>query len=234
MLLRTTTCLILLAWAIISTCSAAQAQPAEVAPGVTVTRKVYPVPVNEAPFFNFAELTPSQRAANESFVREFLQRIPDRSEAAQTASDAGWQALFTRGDYATAARRFNQAYLLSPNESMVYHGFAAVAASRFHDFEFADELFRIAARMNSPSKALRADHGRVLLMAGRPHEAKPLLESAVRDDPDWAVPKSNLAWALLQTGDVAAACRLAAEVSGRDFTSVERDLALLKQRANCR
>lgn len=88
--------------------------------------------------------------------------------------------------------------------------------------------------MKSPSTALSADHGRVLLMAGRPADAKPLLEKAVRDNPDWAVPKSNLAWAALQTGNAAEACRLAAAVAGRDMASVEGDLARLKERANCR
>jgi Flp pilus assembly protein TadD len=87
--------------------------------------------------------------------------------------------------------------------------------------------------MRSPAKTLSADHGRMLLIAGRPREARALLERGVRDNPDWAVPKSNLAFAVLQTGDAAEACRLAAQVSGRDLASVERDLALVKQQAKC-
>jgi Flp pilus assembly protein TadD len=224
----------LLALAMASLSSAAQAQKVEVAPGVTVTRKIYSVALNEAPFFNFTQKTASQIEADENFVAETLKRVPDRSKAAQMASGAGWRALIAEGDFGTAAKRFNQAFLLDPRESSIYHGFAAVVASRLGDFEFADELFRVAARMNSPPRTLSADHGRVLLMAGRPSDAKPLLEKAVRDIPDWAVPKSNLAFAVLQAGDAAEACRLAATVTGRDLASVERDLTLLKQQANCR
>jgi Flp pilus assembly protein TadD len=231
---RTGIRLALFAGALISLPSAAQVQKIEVAPGVTVTRKTYSAPSNEAPFFNFAEKTAQQMKADEDLVAGVLRQVPDRSKAAQTAIVAGWRALIGQGDYATAAKPFNQAFLLDPKESGIYHGFAAVAASRFRDFEFADELFRIAARMNSPTETLSADHGRVLLMAGRPREAKPLLEKAVRDNPDWAVPKSNLAFAVFQTGDAVEACRLVAKVTGRDLASVERDVALLKQQANCR
>jgi Flp pilus assembly protein TadD len=226
--------LALLAGALIGFASAAEAQKVGVAPGVTVTRRTYSVPVNEAPFYNFMEKTAGQKENDDQFVAEALKVVPDRSKVAQHAIGRGWQALITQRDYATAAKRFNQAFLLDPTASGVYHGFAAVAGSRFRDFEFADELFRIAARMKSPARTLSADHGRMLLIAGRPREAKPLLEQAVRDNPDWAVPKSNLAFAVLQTGDAADACRLAAQITGRDLTSVERDLALLKQQAKCR
>jgi Flp pilus assembly protein TadD len=225
--------LIIFGWAMIGLPPMAYAEKVEVTPSVTVTRKTYSAPLNEAPFFNFAEKTATQKEADARFVNEVLKRVPDRSKAAHAASVAGWEALIARGDYATAAKRFNQAFLLDPKDSSVYHGFAAVAASRFQDSEFADELFQIAARMNSPSRTLSADHGRMLLMAGRLVEAKPLLERAVRDNPDWAVPRSNLALAVFRMGDVAEACRLARNVKGRDMASVESDLGLLKQWANC-
>jgi Flp pilus assembly protein TadD len=134
----------------------------------------------------------------------------------------------------TAAKRFNQAYLLDPSQSGVYQGFGAVVADRFKDFVYADELFRTAALMKMPSKALSADHGRMLLMAGRAAEAKPLLEAGIRADPDWAVPQANLAWASFWMGDLGAACRLALSVKGRDLQAVAADLLQLKQRAACR
>jgi Flp pilus assembly protein TadD len=111
--------------------------------------------------------------------------------------------------------------------------FALVVAARFKDFDYADELFRLAARMKSPAPPLRADHGRMLLIAGRAAQAKPLLEQAVKDTPDWAVPRMNLAWATLQSGNRDEACRLIMQVKGQDLESVEGDLALFKQKAGC-
>lgn len=224
----------LLVWLTAATISApAQAQKVEVAPGVSVSRKTYPVPSNEAPFFNFLEKTEAQKAADQKLIAAVLERVPDRSKAAGTAVDAGMRALLSDNDAATAARRLNQVYLLDPQQSGIYHGYALVVAMRFKDFDYADELFRLAARMKSPAPSLRADHGRTFLIAGRPAEAKPLLEQAVKDAPDWAVPRMNLTWAVLLTGNRDEACRLATKVKGTDLESVERDLALFKQKAGC-
>ncbi|MFC1457248.1 tetratricopeptide repeat protein [Microvirga arabica] len=226
--------ILLLVWLLGGTLPAlAQAQRVEVAPGVSVTRKTYPVAANEAPFFNFAEKSEAQKAADQKLVDAVLQRVLDRTQAAKVTLTAGTRAFLGENDVATAAKRFNQAYLLDPQQSGVYPSFAMVAAARFKDFTYANELFRLAARMDSPAATLSADHGRTLLIAGRPAEAKPLLEQAVRDTPDWAVPRMNLAWATLQTGDRDEACRLVAQVKGQDLESVERDLALFKQKAGC-
>ncbi len=213
--------------------SSAQAQKVEVVPGVSVTRKTYPVPINEAPFFNFAEKNEAQKSADRQLIASVLQQIPDRSKAADAALKSGMQAFQEKQDLAIAAKRFNQAYLLDPQQSGVYHGFAMVVAARFRDFEFSDELFRVAARMKAPSLSLSADHGRTVLMAGWPEAAKPLLEKAVKDTPGWAVPRMNLAWATLLTGNKEEACRLIAQVKGDGLVNVENDLALFKQKAGC-
>ncbi|HEY8383699.1 MAG TPA: tetratricopeptide repeat protein [Microvirga sp.] len=211
----------------------ALAQPVEVAPGVTVNRRVYPVPANEAPFFNFAAKSADQKAADDALVARVRGTGIDPRHAAQRALAQGWQAVIQGQDFATGARRFNQAYLLDPSESGIYQGFAAIAASRFKDFAFADELFRIAARMRNPSPALPADHARVMLMAGRPADAKPLLEKAIAADPGWAVPRANLAWTMLQLGDPKEACRLAGKVAGRDLEQTSADMTKLRQLAKC-
>ncbi len=213
--------------------AAAQGQKVEVAPGVWVTRRTYQVPANEAPFFNFAEKNEAYKAADRRFIDGVLTQVPDRAKAARLSIADGGRALLGANDVATAAKRFNQAHLLDPQQSGIYHGFAMVVATRFKDFDYADELFRVAARLESPISTLKADHGRMLLIAGRPADAKPLLEQAIQDTPDWAVPRMNLAWAVLQTGSKDEACRLKALVKGEDLDKLEADLALFKQKAGC-
>jgi Tfp pilus assembly protein PilF len=212
---------------------AAQGQKVEVAPGVSVSRRSYPVPENEAPFFNFAEANEAQKAIDRRFVDGVLQQVPDRAKAAGIAIKAGDRAFLQENDAATAATRYNQARLLDPQQSGIYHGFAMVVAVRFKDIDYADELFRVAARLKSPNPNLKADHGRMLLIAGRPADAKPLLEQAIQDIPDWAVLRMNLAWAVLLTGDKEEACRLRALVKGVDLDKLETDLAMFKQKAGC-
>jgi Tfp pilus assembly protein PilF len=211
----------------------AQAQKVEVAPGLMVTRKTYHVSNNEAPFFNFVEKNEAEKAADQRLIAGVLQQGVDRSKAATAAIASGSRAFMQERDIATAAKRFNQAYLLDPQQSGSYHGFAMVVFERFRDFDYADELFQVAARTKSPADSLSADHGRMLLMAGRPADALPLLRKAVADIPDWAIPRMNLALATLQTGDRPEACRLVTQVKGQGLESVERDLALFRQKAGC-
>lgn len=211
----------------------AQGHKVEVAPGVSVSRRTYQVPENEAPFFNFAQKNEAYKAADRQFIDGVLTQVPDRAKAARLSIAVGGRALLEGNDAATAAKRFDQAHLLDPQQSGIYHGFAMVVAARFKDFDYAEELFRVAARLKSPISTLKADHGRMLLIAGRPADAKPLLEQAIQDTPDWAVPRMNLAWAVLLTGDKEEACRLRALVKGVDLGKLETDLAMFKEKAGC-
>jgi Flp pilus assembly protein TadD len=132
-----------------------------------------------------------------------------------------------------AAKRFNQAYLLDPNESALFHGFAIVVFERFGDDEYADELLRVAARANSPEPTLSGDHGMMLLRAGRVQEAIPLLEKGMRDLPEWYVPRINLALAHLELGNRQRACELMDEIPPEDVASVADGIALVRNRGNC-
>lgn len=229
--------LVLQAIVVLSTLSAiapAAAETVEVAPGVQVTKKTYPAPSNEQPFFGFAAKTPAQQAADESFVKAMLDAVGTREKAFEEATKRGWRAV-SKGNPAEAAQRFNQAFLLAPEQSGVYHGFAAVAQMRFRDTDFADELFRIARKQPNPLKSLNADYGRVLLIGKRPREAEPVLEQAVKDAPDLRDAWTNLGWARLQNGNAAAACAAADEaVKQRPSGSSNTDLTALRSSAQCK
>ncbi|MGM4917539.1 tetratricopeptide repeat protein [Tardiphaga sp. 813_E8_N1_3] len=212
----------------------ASAQTVEVAKGVQVTKKTYDAPVNEKPFFGFADKSPAQREADEKFVAAVLQATGSRQKAFDETTLRGWRAI-TGGNAAEAARRFNQAYLIAPEQSELYHGLAVVTLMRFNDPVFADELFRIALRQPNPLKTLKADYGRFMLISKRPKDALPLLEQAVLDTPDFGDAWSNLAHARLQNGDRDAACRAADEaLKQRLSANAGSDLAALKSQASCK
>ena len=213
--------------------SPAMAETVEVAPGIQITKKTYPVPINEQPFFGFATKTPDMVAADESFVAHIIQLSASRRQALDETLKRGWNALLS-GDAVTASRRFNQAYLIAPEQSGVYHAFAALVQTRFHDTDYADELFRVALKQPNPAETLRADYGRQLLIVKRPAEARPVLEQAVKDAPEFGNAWSNLAFARLQTGDGPGACVAAAEAEKLlNLENVKSDIALLKRVAKC-
>jgi Tfp pilus assembly protein PilF len=211
----------------------ALAETVEIAPGVRVTRKVYSGPVNEQPFYGFVDKSTAMRDADERFLTGIVQLTGSREKAFKETTLRGWRALIT-GNSSEAARRFNEAFLLLPEESEVYHGLAAVVQTRFNDVEFAEELFKIARKQPNPLKNLNADYGRLLMIAKRPRDAQPVLEQAVIDNPDFGDAWSNLAFARFQNGDRVAACAAANEAA-RHTPSMHAsyDLALFRTQAQC-
>ena len=190
----------------------AAAETVEVVPGVQVTKRSYTAPVNEQPFFGFAAKTSEQKAEDEKFVTAIINASGSREKAFEEVTKRAWIAI-QGGKVREAAVRFNQAFLISPDQSSIFHGFAVIAQARFNDFEAADELFKIALKQPNPVRALKADYGRLLLIAKRPRDAQEVLDQAVKETPDFSDAWTNLAWARFQNGDRASACAAAEEAA---------------------
>ena len=218
----------------ILTAAPAFAETIQVAPGVQVTKRSFNGPANEQPFFGLTARTADEKAEDEKFVAAIIAATGTREKAFEELNKRAWRAVNT-GKMKEAAVRFNQAYLVSPEESAVYHGLAVIAQFRFNDFDAADELFKIALKQPDPMKALRADYGRMLLIAKRPRDAEPVLEQAVKDAPDFGDAWTNLAVARFQNGNPTAACAAVEEAFKRRATSNSgQDLVAVKTAAQCK
>ncbi|PTM42604.1 hypothetical protein [Bosea sp. 124] len=208
------------------------AETVAVAPGISVTRRSYDAPLNEMPFFGFGVKTAQQVAADQAFVAS-VETSAGREAGFRRALQLAGQAL-PGNDLASAARRYNQAYLLNPAAPEVYHGFAIIAVARFRDAAYAEELFAIAARLKPGDPAILADQARLLLTLGRPAEALPLLETVVRDPQAGAMHWSNLGFAYAQTGQKARACDALAQARSKSPPAgLQNDLAGLAKLAAC-
>ena len=75
------------------------------------------------------------------------------------------------GEVPTAIMRFNQAWLLDPNNYAPYWGFANVIMDRDKDPEGAERMFQKAIGMHSGDIDLLVDYARFLLRVRRPDEA---------------------------------------------------------------
>jgi Tfp pilus assembly protein PilF len=213
---------------------AAAAETIEVAPGVQVTKRTYSAPTNEQPFFGFEVKNSEDKAADDKFVDAIVAATGSREKAFEETTMRAWRAV-QAGRIREAALRFNQAFLILPDQSSVYHGFAVVSQARFNDLDAADELFKIALKQPHPVKALSADYGRFLLMAKRPRDAQSVLEQAVKDSPDFGDAWTNLAWARFQNGDLDAACVAAEEAAKQRPTSNSiGDLTAIRAIAKCK
>jgi predicted Zn-dependent protease len=211
----------------------ARAEMIKVAPGVQVTKRSYKAPLNEQPFFGFVTKDTAQREADDKFVSALVAAAGSREKAFDETTTRAWRAVIA-GRPGEAAIRFNQAWLIQPEPSALYHGMAVVALMRFNDPVAAEELFDIARKQPKPLKMLNADYGRFLLVARRPAEAQKALEQAVIDAPDVGDAWSNLAQSRLQNGDRAAACAAAAEAGKRrPSATAMKELGVLTLGAKC-
>jgi Tfp pilus assembly protein PilF len=222
------------AFVMLASAPPAAAETIEVTPGVQVTKRSYPAaPTNEQPFFGFAAKSTEDKAADEKFVSAIVGATGSREKAFEEITMRGWRAINT-GKIREAAVRFNQAFLISPEQSSVYHGFAVVAQFRFNDLDASDELFQVALKQPNPVKALRADYGRLLLIAKRPRDAQPVLEQAVKDAPDFGDAWTNLAIARFQNGDAAACAAVEEAFKRRPSNNSGNDLVAVKNAAQCK
>jgi predicted Zn-dependent protease len=212
----------------------AWAETVEVAPGVEVTRKTFAAPASEAPFFGLAEKEPTLRKTDDIFISIAVEVYGSRENVFKALAQRGWDAI-AAGDMAEAGLRLNQAWLFSPGKSPIFHGFAMIALARFHDSEFAEELFKIARKAPGALATLNADYGHMLLAANRAGDAEPVLEQAVKDTPTSGNAWTDLAAARLQNGNQAGACQAAdrAEMFA-DSANAGAEIKRIWREARCR
>jgi Tfp pilus assembly protein PilF len=215
-------------WPVVAT-----AQCVTVAPNICVTRKSYDVPVNEQPFYGFVAKTKQMLDADAQFIDAIRKNSTLEQGGIQVLS-RGWDAL-QAGDFVTAGRRFNQAYLLNPADGRVYHMYAVLVERRFKDYAYAEELYKIALKLPNASQGVNTDYGRLLLIVNRPRDALPVLEQAVKDRPKSFTAWSNLGFARQQIGDAKGACEAREQALQLNPSQmISDDLEILKQRANCK
>lgn len=123
----------------------------------------------------------------------------------------GWDA-FEKGDMDVAIRRFNQAWLLDPDNGEIYWGFAVATHVRGDGLEQSERWFAEAERLIPNDAELRNDHGQALEDNGEPGRARTYYEKALAIDPDNVLAHTGMGRVLTLLGDKSGADRHAAEV----------------------
>ncbi len=137
-----------------------------------------------APMWEGTELTSARQLANEKFIADALAKANgDRKAAAQDTLQSGWK-LIDQGDAEGAMRRFNQAWLLDPQEGRIYWGFAVASAIRGDALATIDRFFEKTHSLVGDQSRLYADWGRVYLLRGKPADAEKHFNRALEIDPD--------------------------------------------------
>ena len=79
------------------------------------------------PEYGNVEKTESQKAVDEDFKKDILEYYKgDTNAASKKMRDLGFTYLYEKGDFVTAMRRFNQAFMLNSKNADAYYGFGTI------------------------------------------------------------------------------------------------------------
>ncbi|HEX9392544.1 MAG TPA: hypothetical protein VF928_14635 [Usitatibacteraceae bacterium] len=89
------------------------------------------VPVDQMPMYGGMDRSqvPALKEGDEKFISSVVAEFGSREKASMAWVNRGF-TLYQQDDLAGAMRRFNQAWLLNPNNAEVYWGFASVLTDR--------------------------------------------------------------------------------------------------------
>ncbi|MBU1105152.1 MAG: tetratricopeptide repeat protein [Candidatus Riflebacteria bacterium] len=127
---------------------------------------------NLVPMFGGAEKNAIQVAADESFIQDVVKAVGSRDKGSEEFVKKGWAAFFDKHDPATAMMRFNQAWLLNPENSDVLWGFGVVSGA-MNNIDSSVKFLRQAAEKLTNNARVQADLGFSLtLFANQSDDAK--------------------------------------------------------------
>jgi Tfp pilus assembly protein PilF len=121
-------------------------------------------PVDQLPMYGGLDRNsdPSLRAADEKLIADTTRHYGSREKAGAAFVGNGF-AFYGRDDVANAMRRFNQAWLLDPNNPEVYFGFAVVLHDKGKNCEAATQFER-AASFGRYVQGMAPDAARVMVL----------------------------------------------------------------------
>lgn len=131
---------------------------------------------------------------NRTFVEEVIQKAGSREKASAHAISLGWGAL-NAGDLRVAMNRFNQAWLLTPDDPNIYWGFGCVSSEQSKHEQALSMMDQANGALNANGYFL-CDYGRVYLkqveesvdarvMQSSLQAATSLFQQAALKEPHW-------------------------------------------------
>lgn len=129
------------------------------------------------PEYGNREKSKEQKDADEKFIEATVKQLGSRQKASEHMIGVGFEYLY-RQDLRIAMYRFNQAWLLNPQNENVYWGFGAIYFM-FNDFEMAMEQYNKGLLINPKSANLLTDKATIYITRFNMNGGKANLDSAL-------------------------------------------------------
>ena len=103
---------------------------------------------NELPLYGGIPRSPQEQKIDQEFVNTVIKQYGSREAAYQAGEEVAWNYFF-KGDHKTAMKRFNQLWLVDPENPRVYNGYGAIAEKQ-GDLKSAMHWYQIGAKKGDP------------------------------------------------------------------------------------
>lgn len=164
-----------------------------------------PLPINQLPMYGEREKTAEMKNADAALIAAVEKQGLSRQEAAKRAIQTGW-SYWAKRDLATAMSRFNQAWLLDPENGNAYHGFALVTSVRGGTPSEVERLFQLAVSKKNVDEVAFVDYGRLLWTQKQLEKSLVQLNKALQLSPTARNARSNISFVHYLKGDANSAC----------------------------
>ncbi len=161
-------------------------------------------PSNLLPMYGNAEKPEAWKKADQDLIQAALDAGYSRESAAIKAVRRGWE-FFAAGTHDDAMRRFNQAWLLDPNNGDAYHGFAVLTAVRNGSAVEVEMFFNMAISRDVGGLPY-VDFGWFLITQQRYEEAKQRLNEAMDREEKVRNARANMSFLYYRIQDYSKAC----------------------------
>lgn len=163
------------------------------------------LPPSLQPMYGPGEKTEGSKKADAAFVAKIESLGVTRVEGAKRILGTAW-AYFEHGDLDGSILRFNQAWVLDPENSEVYHGFAAVSAQRGVPASEIEHYYQMGLSKPSPSPALYVDYARFLTLQRRFDDSIAMANKALAMTDKAANARAQISFAYFGKQDLSKAC----------------------------
>jgi Tfp pilus assembly protein PilF len=164
--------------------------------------------INEMPMYGGGNKAVQLKKADEAFITDMMKAGYSRESGSQVTVQKGWDA-FEKQNYAIAMKRFNQAWLLDPENGDVYHGFALVVYERDKSPSEAEKYFIMAFTKAKVNANAYVDYGRFLMLQKRYDESLIQLQKAFEKSPKAHNVCANMSFVFYKMNDFVQSCKWA-------------------------
>jgi tetratricopeptide (TPR) repeat protein len=167
------------------------------------------LPASELPMYGSTADKPRKLTEKDAaFIQSIEKAGKTRKAVAEDVVRQAWDA-YGRTDYKSAIRKFNQAWLLDPENGNVYHGFALISTVRDKNADEAEKFFRMAISKPGVSATAYVSYGRFLWIVERLDEALMQLQKAIAVSPKVRDARLHIARVHYKKKDFTKACEWA-------------------------